>query len=238
MVVLQNAVTAAYEEFSLAIVFHEAWKPMAYDENLHQRMGNSFATNTFRAIRTALRREMLLAVMRLWDRNREAIRMTWIAFMIRKPEVIDALADKRAADKFICGIRDAMHLSLSEQAQSALKIINRYGEGGQASSAFKKLQTLRDERLAHRQLEEPETPHTETTDAEIEAFYDDTAELVSLLLSLVNATAYNTKDAAEVFKRYASEFWAGVRGERTEGHPNYRPKLAALPYFSHPAQEQ
>lgn len=229
---LQSAVTAAQEEFSLAIAFHEAWKPMAYDEALHKRMGTSFATHTFRAIRTALRREMLLAVMRIWDSSKKAIRMTWVAYMIRRPDVIDVLADERVAIKLIGGIRDAMHLTLSEKARNALNIINRYGEGGEASPAFKRLRTLRDERLAHRQLSEPEIPHTESTDAEIEAFFNDTAELVSLLLSLVNAHAYRAKDTAEIFERYASEFWAGVKGERTEGHPNYRPAPSPSPYFS------
>ena len=232
MKTLQSAVLAAQEEFSLAIAFHEAWKPMAYDEAPHQRMGTSFATHTFRAIRTALRREMLLAVMRLWDSSRKAIRMTWIASMIRRPEVINALADERAAHKFVGGIRDAMHVTLSQKAKEALHIINRYGEGGEASPAFKRLRTLRDERLAHRQLDEPETPHVETKDSEIEAFYNETAELVSLLLSLVNAQAYRAKDTAEVFERYASKFWAGVRGERTEGHPNYHPKPGPSPYFT------
>ena len=60
------------------------------------------------------------------------------------------------------------------------------------------------------------------TDEEIEAFYLDNSRIVRLLLSTVNALAYDPAQAGEVFGVYAGHFWAGVRGERTQGHPNYR----------------
>ena len=61
---LQKQVKAAQQEFDMAVMFHETWKPLAYDKDLHKRMGNSFATRTFLVVREALRREMLLALMR------------------------------------------------------------------------------------------------------------------------------------------------------------------------------
>ena len=66
---LRAKVTAAHEEFDMAVTFHEAWKPAAYDSDLHVRMGASYASHTFLTVRTALRREMLLALMRLWDND-------------------------------------------------------------------------------------------------------------------------------------------------------------------------
>ena len=59
----------------MAIAFHEVWKPAAYDKSLHERMGVSLATNAFHVVQAALRREMLLALMRLWDRR--AISWHW-----------------------------------------------------------------------------------------------------------------------------------------------------------------
>jgi hypothetical protein len=59
----------AREEFDLALWFFEAWRTTAFDSDLHARMGRSYSTNTFLAVREALRREMLLAVARLWDSN-------------------------------------------------------------------------------------------------------------------------------------------------------------------------
>jgi hypothetical protein len=75
---LRESVAAAREEFDLAVVFHEAWKPAAYDEDLHKRMGVSFATNAFHVVQVALRREMWLALTRLWDKKPEAVRMDFI----------------------------------------------------------------------------------------------------------------------------------------------------------------
>jgi hypothetical protein len=52
----------------MAVTFHEVWKPAAYNEDLRERMGVSYATNAFYVVRTAVRREMLLALTRLWDK--------------------------------------------------------------------------------------------------------------------------------------------------------------------------
>lgn len=62
---LRAKLAAAVDEFGTAMACHEVWKPAAYDKELLQRMGKSFATNTFLVIRQVLRRETLLALMRL-----------------------------------------------------------------------------------------------------------------------------------------------------------------------------
>jgi hypothetical protein len=79
--------------------------------------------------------------------------------------------------------------------------------------------------LAHHQVEAVVAPSKNATDEEIEEFYRDNAELISLLLGLVNANAYHPDQGAEIHRTYARNFWAGVEGERTEGHPFYRPPL-------------
>jgi hypothetical protein len=92
IVALREKVTAAQQEFDMAVTFHEVWKPAAYDKDLHSRLGNSYATQAFLITRTALRREMLLALIRLWDKDRRAIGMQSIAATLHEKEVIDALA--------------------------------------------------------------------------------------------------------------------------------------------------
>lgn len=72
---LRKQVEAAQQEFDMALTFHETWKPAAYDKDLHKRMGDSFATQTFLVVRLALRREMLLALMRLWDKDERNVGM-------------------------------------------------------------------------------------------------------------------------------------------------------------------
>jgi hypothetical protein len=96
---LRLMVTAAQEEFDMAVAFHEVWKPAAYDHNLHGRLGTSFATQAFLVTRTALRREMLLALMRLWDSTKfgKHVRVQSIAATLREAAVLDALALERVA---------------------------------------------------------------------------------------------------------------------------------------------
>jgi hypothetical protein len=44
---LREKVNAAHQEFEMAVTFHEVWKPAAFDDDLHKRMGASYATNAF-----------------------------------------------------------------------------------------------------------------------------------------------------------------------------------------------
>jgi hypothetical protein len=221
---LRAQVDAAHEEFNLAVMFHEAWKPTAYDAQLHERMGRSYATNTFQVIRLALKREMLLALARLWDKPSNALRMEEsIGAPLRNAQVIAALAEERAANIGIAGVEDQIRKELGEKARAVVMLVEKYSKGGSHFSVRDHLKTLRDERLAHRQVSTAKAPETSVTDREIEEFYQDNSKLLSLLLGLVKATAYDPMEAADVYAHYAKFFWMGVSGERTTGHPNYRP---------------
>jgi hypothetical protein len=81
---LKKMVTAAQEEFDMAVTYHEVWKPAAYDKDLHSRMGQSYASQAFLVMRMALRRETMLALMRLWDRNKQAVRISLIVATIQE----------------------------------------------------------------------------------------------------------------------------------------------------------
>jgi AbiU2 len=146
---LQKQVNAAKEEFYIAITLHETWKPAAYDEDLHGRMGASFATNAFLVVGSALRREMLLALMRLWDRDLRAVRMKEsIADVLRDQSVVHALAADRATGMTVA--QDRIRQDLSRCASEAIALVAKYSRGGSHYATLEKLRTLRNERLAHR----------------------------------------------------------------------------------------
>jgi hypothetical protein len=45
---------------------------------------------------------------------------------------------------------------------------------------------------------------------------------------VVKRTAYSPKETVAIRARHSKLFWRGARGERTEGHPDFRaPVLAA-----------
>jgi hypothetical protein len=224
IVSLRAHVKAATEEFDLAVVCHEVWMPAAYDKTLHQRMGVSYATNAFRIIVTALRREVLLGLMRLWDKGRGNVRMEDIARTLRKGGIVDALAADRAARYNDPNFEAAMREDMRRQASEVLDLIDSYARNGRNAAVLEKLRTVRHERLAHRQIEQPSAVGGPgLTDKEIEAFYQDNSRIISLLSSLVSGIGYDPQETGEVFCHHASFFWAAARGERTEGHPNYRP---------------
>ena len=224
---MEDRIAVAQDEIVMAVMFHETWKPTAYDEDLHNRMGNSFATHSFHIVRASLRREMLLALMRLWDNDSRAIPMTAIAKKLNDSEFFDALVTKRAADSdpAFNGLVEIMRRDMEQQRNDVVTLVQKYAKGGNRSSFFNKLKEQRDQFLAHRQVIPTSCTGYDTIDQEIESFYNDNLKLVRLLISLVLATAFDLAGAEEQYRQYANFFWANARGERTEGHPNYRPPI-------------
>lgn len=221
---MKAAVRAAEDEVVMAVMFHETWKPAAYDVDLQERMGQSFATHSFQIVRWSLRREMLLALMRLWDTNKQGLRMTAIAEALRDEQFFSALVARRASGMRLsaAGVADCMRRTLEPKRDTVLQLVQKYSEGGSGFGVLDKLRTLRHERLAHRQTAPASAPRSDATDQEVDSFYADNLELVRLLLSLVLATVFDLSEAADVYRHHAKFFWASARGERTQGHPNYR----------------
>jgi hypothetical protein len=82
-------------------------------------MGASYATNAFFVLRAALRREMLLALMRLWDKDARAVGMDSIAATLGDKCVIDALAADRAARIGLPEAEGQMRKELGQCADAA-----------------------------------------------------------------------------------------------------------------------
>ncbi|MGH7076774.1 MAG: hypothetical protein ACREFU_01610 [Acetobacteraceae bacterium] len=219
---LRDKVTAAQQEFDLAVTFHEVWKAGAYDADLHSRMGTSYATQAFNVVLMALRREMVLAMLRLWDRDIHAVGMQTIADDIRTQAVRDALTKERADKMGIHGEETRLRADLNKKAAEVLALVAKYDQGGAGEDVLQRLRNLRNTRLAHRQVIAIAPHGADLTDKEVEGFYQDNSKLIHILLGLVNAHAYDPEDTAGVYRHYATHFWAAARGERTEGHPSYK----------------
>jgi hypothetical protein len=148
--------------------------------------------------------------------------MDFIAETLRNKDIINALAADRVTRLGLPESEDQMRRDMARYASEAIALVEKYAKGGSQSAVREKLPTLRHERLAHRRTEASVVTGADATDAEVKSFYQDISMLIRLLLTLVMAVAYDPKEAAEVYRHYATLFWAGVRGERTEGHPSYR----------------
>ena len=224
----KDRVLAAQEELDMAVLFHEAWKPAAYDEDLHRRLGRSYATHAFSVIRLALRREMLMALMRIWDYTDESVRIGSVIDGIRSVHIINALVAERLSglskqsNMAMLGFETQMQDAIQSGASKAINLFDQYCPGGSRRTVLEDLRRLRHERLAHRQVTPNKASGPEATDEQIEAFYQDTTQLVGKLLSVLLGVAHDFAETANVYRRPSGLFWASVRGERTEGHPEYR----------------
>ncbi|WP_144155456.1 hypothetical protein [Paraburkholderia sp. BCC1885] len=222
---LERQIDIALEEITLVIGLHESWKPMAYDEALIDRMGTSFATGTFSVIRRALRREMLMALMRIWDDDKRAISIRRIVSALREPGLFDALVRLRAeatTGGFQIILAEHIESNFRERIERVGQLCDKYESNGIASDVMKRLVIFRNTSLAHRQKEARTAAHRSAKDEAVEAFYLDTRTIVEDLMHVVRSTAIDMKDTAQVYGLYARFFWEAVRGERTLGHPSYR----------------
>lgn len=220
---LQDQIRAVEQEFDLAVSFHETWRPTAYDADLRSRMGTSFSTHTYHLIRIALRREVYLALMRIWGKRSDELRVEHIVRQLQKPDVFTALVRYRMETWPFD--EEGLRASLQPHVKNIAEIIGKYAKGGNSEATLTYLRGLRNEHLAHRAQTRAEPQEADHDDDRIETFYQDMSNLVSELFHLVLATAYTPKDTANVYRTYANLFWEAARGERTEGHPSYRPPL-------------
>lgn len=243
---LRGMVTAAREEATFAVACCEAWKPMAYDTDLHVRMGKSFATNTFLTVRHALWREMVIALMRIWDDRRRSINMQWIMTVLQNESVLIALRDWEieTLDESR-GIKEPQEPNsrrdavLSYRQLALLKTIKGLRDElvtcyhkykiGEGKEVFKHLQRIRHEKLAHRQITAATEPPADWSDSNTADFFTTTMRMVELMQSIALSTHYDLADTGKVYAYHSKLFWLAARGERTEGHPEYKPPSRTFP---------
>ncbi|HDR9275780.1 hypothetical protein VI03_10130 [Burkholderia vietnamiensis] len=217
-------VVAAEEEMLLAIMFHETWKPTAYDGDLRARIGGSYAAHTFEIIRLALRREVVMALMRLWDDHRQALKLNSIVDVLQSAECFDGLMRERiaavgATEEEADTLRDT-HRKFRDDM---VALVRKHTHSNDPSPLLDRLRTIRHERLAHRQAEQPTDPAgLLATDEEVEDLYQDSRRIINYMaLLLLGRSFYLALDSGRPYRESARYFWESVRGEGAEGHPRF-----------------
>ena len=220
---MDEIVRAALGEFDYAMALHEAWKPAAVDVALHARLNNSYAANTFNVVRVAVRRELLMTLARLWDSQSKAINLARFADWLRSDTFIDRLIAHRKYHSREASIQELFRADLERRSEITASAIAEFKPGGRQHAHLKRLLALRGQTLGHHQMVQAKAYPPTLDEKDVEAIYVGSAEIIDHLMSIINATAITLLEGAEVQERYAKSFWASVRGERTEGHPDYRP---------------
>ncbi len=237
---------AVVEEFDSVIMFHETWKPSAFDQAVLGQMGKSYATHAFHIIRAALRREVVLGISRLWDAHPNSDSFRSITIMLQNGRLIDALAAEREADyrdspinlvnrlrggerksfiKFICETktRDAPleGVKFRAQVKDVLDLIESYDRDLTFQKTLCLIKNVRDKRLAHRDKKAASTTGTDILDSQVEDLYQKMFALLRMLRLATENASYDPLKTARIHAQYAQLFWRSVKGEKTPGHPDY-----------------
>ncbi len=187
-----------------------------------------------------------MALLRLWDRRKEAVDMSAVARVLGDKRVVALLADERVQywkerpdaelldvsaehqSAFIQMFKDDEHRRgteesklLRDQVGEAIAAIAEYDRGGGKHPTLHYLRTLRNERLAHRQVEVSEPSNTLHQDEDIEKFYQDMQKLIVLLIQISDYNTYAIEQLGDAHRQNAILFWSSVRGEKTKGHPMF-----------------
>lgn len=218
-----DIVQASLGEFAYAMALHEAWKPAAFDVSLHARLDESYAANTFNVVRTALRRELLMTLARLWDSQHKAIDLSQFSGWLRSDTFIDRLIEHRKVYSDKGSIQDLFRGDLTRRCEVAASTIAKFKPGGEQHAHLKCLIAVRGQDLAHHQMGRAKASPLTLDEKDVEAIYVGSAEIIGHLMSIINATAITPLEGAGVYAGYARRFWAPVRGESIEGHPEHRP---------------
>jgi len=219
---LHDNVEALNGNVVAAAALHEVWMPTARDDELHLRMGRSYASQALHIIRFALRREMLLSLMRAWDETDRAQSLHPVIAALSKPDIWRALVEDRVATTGRAYLDEPISKQLQLDLALVMSIYSAYRPEGAKYLVYKRLLVLRNVSLAHTQRPASSELAREPEDSEVDAFYDDTLALVSKLMSIVSATAIDYVEVADVYRHYAKYFWINARGELTNGHPLFR----------------
>ena len=217
---LRAMVKAARREANDAVMYREAWRPMAHDSQLHARLGKSFASQTFLIIRYGLWREMLSALMRIWDRESDAIHLSLMINQIQNESLIRELWKERLTTRST-DIAEEMLADLRSKAVATKIAFDNYNKGGKRQD-YTFLRDFRHQQLAHAQTKRELTKApADWCDQRTEDFYETTIFIVRQLLTIVESADHDLAGLAEEYGHSSKLFWASVKGERTEGHPNY-----------------
>jgi len=215
---LKSRTRLALNEFDYVVAVYETWKVAAHDDALHDRMGNSFATNTLNILLPSLWRDALLSLSRIWDKSGPAVNISSLLPILRRGDFVTALVDHCHPD-LDSFLRAHCLCQWKDTAAKAVRLLARYERDGDRFHLLDDLRTIRHERLAHRAFS-PSRPDLPAFDAEkFEIAYKETAELISLLMSLLNQTVVDPLEVASQRAQCAEFFWAPVCGERNEQHP-------------------
>lgn len=220
---LKRQLKAACDEFRQAVAFHETWKPAVFDQAVAGRVGVSFASHSFHVIKMALRREMLMSLLRIWDSERRGPRLSRIGNTLKDSAVSKEIVRRNVASR-------AYHYSSvtpeSACETAALEVrcladeIASYVDGpNQATLSY--LTEVRHRVFAHRDLDQTIARPPDVDEKSIEDFYQVTARLLRELVLIIDLKDYHPDGEAYTYGKAAELFWAGVRGESTPGHPRY-----------------
>ncbi|MGI4794434.1 MAG: hypothetical protein ACRYG8_10240 [Janthinobacterium lividum] len=176
---LEEIVRVARDEFDEVIAFHELWRPMVMDTELHERLGKSYATNAFLTLRDAIHLQVLLGLTKLWDRDTRSVSMPRVIEALASTEIVDFFGARCAAQwgklpmNFGQKLPEEERLALRKSGEESerrfglkqavklrtsvsemLDILRDYHEGDKKDVLIH-LRHLRNKHIAHRDLNPP-----------------------------------------------------------------------------------
>jgi len=189
---LKASVQTAKEDLTAALAFYEAWKPVASDEQLLAKLKQSPVATTILTIRLALKREMLLALDRLWQNMERASRS------IKSRDVLSALTKERSSKP---AMQAVVRRQLAQHLAASTAMLDNYASDYAKATLDRWLtaSSLRTSDLA-----------ADMEASEIGKLVADLRELTSRLSSLALGECDDFLDVAQQYSDMSLQFWRSV----------------------------
>jgi len=197
----------AEEELLHVISIHANWRVATLDEDIFGQFDGTYAAHTFKAVRVALRREVIMGLSRIWDTRHDTINFLKIAQSLRDQTTHDAIMlgnyrDRANDPEF----RKACVTKRDEVCNTIERLLARI-----RPEMMRRVRQIRDTHLAHRGVQERRqtAPVQGATydDRAVDWLYVQSIKVVELLFEVVFARGSSFATASGVDEYYARHFW-------------------------------
>ena len=214
---LRHRLDLTWQDLMTAVACFEIFRVAARDKTLLDRLGKSFSTGAFNAIRNSLYREVVLALMRIWDKSpKNNLRMEEIILNLTRSEVVASIKRRRREAFGDMGHNaDAAEAQVEREIRQIKFIQNRIMRGS-LRNAFKALEKHRNEFLAHSTLGRSSASEIRDVVYGDERYLLRWSAILSKKLNLLLDLHTSPRSDFRDFKIAAKCFWGPVRAETVE----------------------
>ncbi|WP_140411197.1 hypothetical protein [Chromobacterium violaceum] len=201
------------EELEQTIAFYEVWKSFVNASEVKTAMENhGRAILAFNVVQTALLREVVIGLTKIWDKSKGTIKMAKFKEELRNGELVDCIAklrlgridtvDGQGLRKLMGPHMNAVEMGIRAKICEVVSGVEAYEDGNEG----KELKKIRDGFIAHRNMA---CEFAQLSDVGIlKKCIEETVAIAKNIESVLNRVSFDFSTTAYKYEDAANDFWS------------------------------